>query len=224
MSILKGWFGEKVVALSLWLFLDRRIYRRFHDVIIPSFNGTTQIDHLLISPFGLFVIETKNYQGWIFGSEDQASWTQSIFGKKQSFQNPLRQNFRHTQCLARHLDLDPSILHSIIFFVGDCTLKTPMPPNVRSTGLRSYIHSFKEMMLSEAEIYRITAAIQRLKDDPSLTRQTHLDSLQDRHNSTSTCPKCSSPLVQRTSGKGPNSGSSFLGCSTFPRCRYIKPA
>ncbi len=88
MNTLKGWFEERIAALSLWLFLDRRIYRRFHDVIIPSPNGTTQIDHLLISPFGLFLIETKNFKGWIFGSEDQANWTQSIFGKKRRFEIP----------------------------------------------------------------------------------------------------------------------------------------
>ncbi len=58
MRLLKGWFAEKKTAFKLWLWLDGKTYQRFHDVIIPGNNGTTQIDHLLISPFGLFIIET----------------------------------------------------------------------------------------------------------------------------------------------------------------------
>ena len=53
----KGWFGEKKTQFNLWLSLNTKLYRRFHDVIIPSQHGTTQIDHILVSPFGLFVIE-----------------------------------------------------------------------------------------------------------------------------------------------------------------------
>ena len=56
----KGWIGEQKTELSLWFSLDKKLYRRFHDVIIPSSNGTTQIDHILVSPFGLFIVETKN--------------------------------------------------------------------------------------------------------------------------------------------------------------------
>jgi hypothetical protein len=84
-STLKGWFGEKKTTFKMWLSLDAKIYRRFHDVIIPAANGTTQIDHLLVSPYGLFIVETKNIKGWIFGSEDQAKWTMSVYGKNIHF-------------------------------------------------------------------------------------------------------------------------------------------
>ena len=96
-NIFKGWFGEKKTTFNMWLSLDAKIYRRYHDVIIPTANGTTQIDHLLVSPYGLFIVETKNFKGWIFGSENQAKWTKSIYGKKYSFQNPLRQTFRQNK-------------------------------------------------------------------------------------------------------------------------------
>lgn len=82
MITIKGWLGEKMTILGMWLFLDRKAYRRFHDVIVLTSNGTTQIDYLLISPFGVFIIETKNIRGWIFGSENQAKWTQSLYGPK----------------------------------------------------------------------------------------------------------------------------------------------
>ena len=86
----KGWIGEQRTELNLWFSLDKELYRRFHDVIIPSSNGTTQIDHILVSPFGLFIVETKNKKGWIYGSETQSKWTQVFYKNKYSFQNPLR--------------------------------------------------------------------------------------------------------------------------------------
>ena len=69
----EGWFGERKTQFNLWFILNKELYRRFHDVIIPSSNGTTQIDHILVSPFGLFIVETKNRKGWIFGSENQST-------------------------------------------------------------------------------------------------------------------------------------------------------
>ena len=80
MRALKGWFGEKKSAFWMWLSLDRSTYQRFHNVVVPTRNGTTQIDHVLISPFGVFIVETKNLKGWIFGSENQPKWTQSLYG------------------------------------------------------------------------------------------------------------------------------------------------
>lgn len=224
MSALRGWLGEKLTTLGMWLFLDKKIYRRFHDVIVPTSNGTTQIDHLLVSPFGLFVVETKNIKGWIFGSEDQPKWTQSLYGRKYSFQNPLRQNYRHTKCLEDFLDLDPTVLHSVVFFIGECTFKTPMPANVLRSGLRNHIRSYRQTLLSDAEIHRVIQAIQALKNERSLNHRNHIKSLRERYSSTSTCPKCGSELVERTAKKGANAGSTFLGCSRFPKCRYTKPA
>jgi hypothetical protein len=63
MSILKGWLGEKKTAFWMWLFLSKRTYKQFHSIIIPGPNGTTQIDHLVVSPFGIFIVETKNKKG-----------------------------------------------------------------------------------------------------------------------------------------------------------------
>ena len=82
MRVLKGWFGEKKTTFFMWLSLDKDIYHRFHNIIIPSDNGTTQIDHLLISKYGIYIIETKNIKGWIFGSEKQERWTQVLFDYK----------------------------------------------------------------------------------------------------------------------------------------------
>ena len=73
----KGRIGERAVRSVIGKDLDEETYIEFHDLIIPSRSGTTQIDHIYVSVFGIFVIETKNYTGWIFGSEKQSKWTQS---------------------------------------------------------------------------------------------------------------------------------------------------
>ena len=78
----------------LWLSLRNKRYYKFHNVILPSRSGTTQIDHIIISVYGLFIVETKNKKGWIFGTEYQTVWTQSIYGMNYTFQNPLKQTYR----------------------------------------------------------------------------------------------------------------------------------
>lgn len=224
MSTLKGWIGEKITAIGLWITLDKSVYRRFNNVYVPAPNGTTQIDHVVVSPFGVFVIETKNRDGWIFGSENDSQWTAAVHGKKYRFQNPLRQNYRHTKCLAEYLGLDLALLHSVVFFVGSCTFKTPMPSNVMNTGFRRYIRSFNSRLLSDSQIQAIGEAIMRLKADKSLNHSNHMESLRERHSSTTVCPKCGAELVERTARRGAQAGSTFLGCSGYPRCRYVRSA
>lgn len=83
----KGRIGEAVVAVGALGRLDPVVYRVFNDIVLPrpDGKGTTQIDHVVVSPFGIFVIETKNYAGWIFGDETSRYWTQVIHGKKSRF-------------------------------------------------------------------------------------------------------------------------------------------
>jgi restriction system protein len=221
-SLIKGWIGEKVTQVGMWAKLDGQVYRRCHDVIVPSRNGTTQIDHILVSRYGIFVIETKNYKGWIFGDPYAARWTVSHFGKKFPFQNPLRQNFRHTQCLAEYLHLDHSVFHSAVFFIGECEFKTPMPSNVMTEGLTTYVKSFGDLLLSEDQVTTVVTILTGLKGDPCLTKPAHLESLAQRHASSSVCPHCGSALVERTARSGAKAGSKFLGCTSYPRCRFTK--
>ncbi|WP_340106136.1 nuclease-related domain-containing protein [Rhodohalobacter sp. 8-1] len=135
MNILKGWLGEKKTALRMWIFLNNKTYKRFHNIILPSPNGTTQIDHLIVTPFGIFIIETKNKKGWIFGSAHRSTWTQSIYGNNYTFQNPLKQTYRQTKILAGFLDIEESAIHSVVYFAGDCTFKTKLPSNIIKSRL-----------------------------------------------------------------------------------------
>jgi hypothetical protein len=98
-NILKGWFGESMGAAAQWLLLDEHTYRSINNVTLNARGGTTQIDHVIVSRFGIFVVETKNIDGWIFGDERSAQWTVVRFGRKYRIQNPRRQNYRHTRAI-----------------------------------------------------------------------------------------------------------------------------
>lgn len=206
----------------MWLFLDKSLYTRFHDIIIPAENGTAQIDHILVSKYGVFIIETKNKQGWIFGSEDQANWTQVIWGKKYSFQNPLRQTYRQKKVLAGFLSLDERKIHPVIYFVGGSTFKTQMPENVISSGLDYFIDSYKDVVLSSDEVEAIQQKIDTHLRESTFSNSDHVRSLSERRNSTTICPKCGGRLKEKTAMKGPNSGSKFLGCESYPKCKFTR--
>jgi hypothetical protein len=149
----KGWIGEGIVNLCARLFLDKKAYHLIRNVTLPTADGTTQIDHIIVSPFGVFVVETKNMKGWIFGSPRQRQWTQKIYRHSQKFQNPLHQNYKHVKTLQALLGLSDYQMHSIVVFVGDSTFKTPLPENVtKGLGYVRYIRSKKELVLSPEQV------------------------------------------------------------------------
>ncbi|MSP97360.1 MAG: NERD domain-containing protein [Betaproteobacteria bacterium] len=184
--------------------------------------GHRQIDHVIVSRHGVFVVETKNMDGWIFGDEKSPQWTQSIYGKNYKFQNPLHQNYRHTKALSEFLGIGHGKFVSVVMFWGDCEFKTSLPANVMTEGYTSYIKSHTAALFSEQEVHEIAAA---LKDGMLLkrwaTRRQHVASLKERFSISTTCPRCGSPLVLRTAKSGANAGSKFFGCTKYPACRYV---
>ena len=218
----KGWFGEKKTQFSLWVSLNRRVYCRYHDLIIPTHNGTAQLDHVLVSPFGIFIVETKNLRGWIYGDPAQSRWTQVLFRKKNQFQNPLRQTYRQMKVLSEYLNVSEVTIHPVIAFVGACEFKTEMPPNVRRSGVGGYIKSFTQVVYDENQLKLIQFGMERLAVATDLSASDHLRSLRERHNSKTVCPRCGSDLVTRTVKRGRNEGSQFLGCQAYPKCRFTR--
>jgi restriction system protein len=221
-NTIKGWFGEKITTFGMWSFLDPKVYRRIDNVIVPASNGSTQIDHILVSVFGVFVIETKNISGWIFGSPNQNSWTQVLHKNKYHFQNPLKQNYRQTKCLSEFLNLNHNLFRSVVFFISDCQFKTEMPENVMNNGLVSYLKSFRTKCLAEEQVQKIENMLCKLKDNPSFTKHDHMRSLEKRHGSDTQCPNCGGNLVRRKARKGSFAGREFLGCSKYPQCKFTK--
>ena len=227
-SFIKGLVGETVGAVAQKLLLDSKVYVSLNNITLQTEHGTTQIDHIIVSKYGIFVIEAKNMDGWIFGDVQSAQWTQCRFGKKYWFQNPLHQNYRHTKALQAFLGVDESKLISLVMFWGESEFKTPMPDNVRSTGYTGFIKKHTAVLLTDAEVQQFVEAIQTGKMPKGIvtsfeTRAAHLASLKNRHDSTITCPKCASALVLRTVKSGAKAGSQFYGCSTFPKCRFTRP-
>jgi hypothetical protein len=221
-SIFKGWVGEVLGTLAKKIFLDQQVYVDINNVTIPTPNGTTQIDHVIVSRYGIFVVETKNMDGWIFGDEKNPQWTQSIFGKKYKFQNPLHQNYRHTKALSEFLRLDHDKFISIVMFWGECEFKTSLPPNVMSRGYTSYIKSHTVELFSDHEVQEIVVALRDgMLPKSWATRRQHVALLKERFSSTTDCPKCGSPLVLRTAKSGANVGSQFYGCTKYPACHYV---
>lgn len=225
MSNLKGWWGEKIAQFGFWIFLDNKIYRRLHNVILETGNGTTQVDHVYLSRYGIFVIETKHMKGWIFGSEKDKQWTQKFRGGKSfKFQNPLRQNYRHVKAISEALAADEQHVHSIILFISDdrLQLKTPMPENVtRSPFVATrYIKRFTEPVFSDEELSRFENELQAIKDSQISTRE-HVENIKNRYAQTDTCPKCGSAMVRRVGKKDSNKGNVYMACSAFPKCHYM---
>ncbi|QIR16081.1 nuclease-related domain-containing protein [Shewanella aestuarii] len=221
-NLIRGWLGEKKTRLNLWVSLNSQIYRKFHDLYIPTFSGTAQIDHLIISQYGLFIVETKNIKGWIFGDESAHQWTQLIYGNKYRFQNPLRQTYRQKKALAAYLNIDDNLIQPIVYFAGDCQFKTYMPTNVINGRLRHSIKSYRKAILSEQEVSYLISKVENHQINSKTTNREHVKGLRERYKSTTICPKCGSPLVKRVARTGVNAGSYFWGCDSFPKCRYIK--
>ncbi len=222
----KGVIGEFIVNFSAKHFLDKEKYHLIKNVTLPTEDGTTQIDHVIVSVFGVFVVETKNMKGWIFGQEHQKQWTQKIFKHSQKFQNPLHQNYKHLKTLEQLLEIESSQLHSVVVFVGDSTFKTPMPENVTyGMGYIRYIKSITVPVLSTEQVSEITNKIEsgRYPRTFSTHRQhaRHVQSIVEEKSNAVSCPKCGSGMVLREAKKGTHKGEQFWGCTNYPACRGV---
>lgn len=181
---LKGLLGERAVHKKLTTSLDDSKYIILHDVTLGTRRGTTQIDHIVVSSNGIFVIETKNMSGWIFGSEYDPQWTQTFYRRKRRFQNPLRQNHAHVKALQELLSLGSSQFHSMVVFAGDAKFKTRMPANVmKPDGLLAHIQSKKSQVFNFSDVKRIANSIESRRLTPGAeTDAMHIESLRAKHD------------------------------------------
>lgn len=183
---LKGKLVEFAVSMHVKRYLNDD-YVLLNDCTLPDDRGgTTQIDHILISPYGVFVIETKNYKGWIFGSAHQKKWTQQIYKKRSQFQNPLHQNFKHEKVLQGILQdlLEPELIHSVIVFMPDCEFKTEIPENVfKGAAWVDYVKNFDTDVIPSMRMKRIQLRIEKEVLEKSWkTNRIHLKNLTKRQD------------------------------------------
>ena len=165
----KGTMGEDRVGRLLVSMLERNRYTVLNRVIIPSNGGTVQIDHVVTSKYGIFVIETVFLRGWISGAEFQNRWMQHRFNRSTLFDNPMHQNHLNVQALARLLQLPESRFHSVVVFLGHRGFKKSMPFNVLpAEKLISYIRKRTENILAVDQARQALTGLEQARLRPRL--------------------------------------------------------
>jgi hypothetical protein len=154
--------GEALVSRVLVAQFSPPDYHLMNHVTIQMDDGTTQVDHILISRFGVFVIETKEYKGWIFANSTHKVWTQVLFRLRFKFQNPIFQNKRHVRAVTGLLDfLPPEAIRSVIVFAGEAEFKTETPQGVfKVSQLVDYLRAQTEEVMS---LNRVQFCVGRLE-------------------------------------------------------------
>lgn len=197
-------------------------YIVMNDVTIPNGPSTTQFDHLVFSPYGVFVIETKDYSGRVYGSEHAEQWTQYIGDETYKFYNPVRQNEGHVRALQKKLGYQFFV--PIVVFVGDAELKIRRDKAIVLDGyqLVPTITSYREVRMSQDDAQHLAnlvisfAAVLSEEDKEAhaanvrrMVYNRQADMMMGR------CPRCGGKLVRRQSSYGP-----FFGCSNYPKCKF----
>ncbi|WP_338472480.1 NERD domain-containing protein [Niallia sp. XMNu-256] len=229
---LKGAYGEKQVS-KLLRSLDLNHNTLLNDLYIPKQDGTTtQIDHVLISDKGLFVIETKNYNGWIFGSQNSKYWTQVIYKRKEKFYNPIWQNSGHIKELRHFLgDAFSDIpIYSLIVFGKQATLKFNKPfYGVNVIKIRDLLSVIKYISSDHTissstrkKIHQLLSSTYIMdKKEKKAQKIEHVTIIKQNINKqnhkviSNICPQCGGQLVSRKGKYG-----NFRGCNNYPNCRF----
>jgi hypothetical protein len=153
-------------------------YHLLNHVTLPLENGSTQVDHVLVSRFGIFVIETKDYGGWIFAAADDRYWTQVFYGNRFRFQNPLRQNYGHVRAIQKLLEFLPSdAFRSLVVFTGNAKFKKTVPEGVFTLkGLLAYLEGQTVQVMS---INRVRVCVGSLETARfSISKETDVQHVQ----------------------------------------------
>ncbi|MBS6763242.1 MAG: NERD domain-containing protein [Clostridium sp.] len=241
--------GEKLTERELnlvWLF--GRGGKVLRNIYVPKDNGeTSEIDVLFITQKGIFVIESKNYSGWIFGDEKAAYWTAMLPNKeKKRFYNPIKQNKTHIKWLGQYLK-EEIPLFSVIVFSERCELKkitveSPNIPVIKRDRLYAVVRNIwenAEDKLDPTKLDEIYTKLELLTHAGQSVKLSHIENIQSRYQKAESpqysrktepaeyqennqvCPRCGGKLILRTAKKGANAGNHFYGCSNFPKCRYV---
>lgn len=223
-QVLNQLYGYKKILYNLYIFKED--------------GSTTEIDALLIHPSGIYIFESKNYKGWIFGSENQQYWTQVLSGGrgksyKHSFFNPVIQNKVHLKWLSYYLNQYTPNLYSYIVFGNDCQLKEIHLNSDRHKVIQTWqvIGAIdrqacqSQVYLSPEQIDDLYRMLLPLTKRKQVIKERHINSIaqnKQRREAEKICPRCQHGLVLRTAAKGSRAGQQFWGCSNFPRCRFTQ--
>ena len=217
----RGKYGEESVASLLKGTIPGEQYL-VNDLIFEEGGQTCQIDHVLIRKNGIWVIETKNYAGTIYGTEQQQQWTQVFnFGKqKNKFYNPVKQNKTHLFRLRKVLREKKKVFFGCVVFMPRADLSFNSTPNVYYTfELPDALESQTGVSLTVPEMENYYKKLLQIKSENTVSLQEHVENIHEMQSKIENgiCPRCGGALVRRQGNSG-----AFYGCSNYPKCRFTK--
>jgi hypothetical protein len=218
----KGWLGEFAVNIVLG-HNKQGVKYKVNNFTFKFEDKTVQIDHLFINKNGIFVIETKNYRGRVYGDEKSQEWAQVFNYGKSKFKmyNPIRQNKSHIYHLKQLLEDYNVDYHSVIVFFDNTTkyIKSETPV-IQVPHLRKLIKKTKSnKQLSPNEIDAIYNFIISYRNNNVIRKRTHVKNVKTRLKKLdeNICPRCNGNLVEKKGKYG-----TFMGCENYPKCKFIK--
>lgn len=225
-----GDMGERKVSYYL-ANLPCEDYYVFNDLLIREGNYTTQVDHVVISHCGVFVLETKNVHGKVYGSENTEFWKQYLpetgykrygFTKEHQFRNPIWQNEGHIKTLRRLVFGNDLPIYNIVVFPNEVDLFVTADKDVlRMWEVVSRIKQHREVVLSTDHMNFMRRRLLEVVSTKEKDRIEHLENVQrnkerrDAAVAGGLCPRCGGNLILRSGKYG-----RFYGCSNYPRCKY----
>lgn len=181
-----GCFGEELVSKKLSS-LDNSVYHVFNNVILNNREGgTCQIDHIIVSIYGIFVIETKGLSGSVVGSIRSNKWKRlnTSSGRLRNscyIYNPVKQNKRHVDILMNVLGLDRLKFTSIVCFTNDkCCVKVKEFKSIYADNLLSEIKGRNVEKLSYKEVKHICGIINKLNIKKKNRETKHIEYCKSR--------------------------------------------
>lgn len=214
-----GFFGEFWVKLELKKL--KKDYKVLNNVIVRTIdNSTHQIDHIVVSKYGIFVIETKQINGYIKGNDYDKNWTVKRGKNTYYINNPVHQNYGHIKALSEVLGISTDKFISIVCISSQAKVRVNSKYVVRIFKLVKYIKSYTNELLSNyIEVYN-TLVSRNIKGYTN--SRMHVKNVKEikkvkTNELINKCPLCGGELVNRQSKYG-----SFVGCSNYPRCRFKK--
>ena len=140
-----------------------------HDFILPgAYGGLVKVDHAILTAGGILCIQTKHYNGVVFGADDEPQWTNVDGTLRRRFLNPLIQNEGRTRALQNVVPDVP--VDNVVVFTGNVEFPTPPPKNVIRVGtLDSFIakHIFGPSKVKDWDAAWLTLKSAALTDEAS---------------------------------------------------------
>ncbi len=233
-----GAYGEDLTVELLRRYVPG-YFKIIRNLILPIGDTATEIDILMIHEKGIFVFESKNYGGWIFGSKDDHKWTQTFRnGKKYKFYNPIKQNKTHCDAICEITKVPKQYITSYVVFSERCSLKAVPENEMQLTIIKRnrLINEVCKDLAVRNSVYSREAVDSYHKGfsyylDNDELKKKHRDNIDEKSGRFKTfkseaerkkyevknCPRCGKKLALINSGDAP-----VYACPDFLGCGFVR--